>query len=198
MTAGNEELDLKDRLSLIETMIGEGRRTTNSSGWIFVLWGITFYVVEAWEYLYHYALAWPITVISASVLMGIIAWRKRGNRPGTTIGRVIWSIWIAMGISALILFDALGFSMRMDDHIFIAVFAAMLGTTNAASGMILKWKLQFTCALVWWAAAVVSCFGTESQTMLAFLAAIFLCQIVFGIYLMIAEVRQCGTDASHA
>ena len=36
MTASNEELGLKDRLNLIETMISEGRRTTESWGWTFV------------------------------------------------------------------------------------------------------------------------------------------------------------------
>ena len=48
MTASNEELELKDRLSLIETMIAEGRRTTESWGWTFVLWGVAYYVAIAW------------------------------------------------------------------------------------------------------------------------------------------------------
>ena len=39
MTGNAEEMELKDRLSLIETMIAEGRRTTESWGWTFVLLG---------------------------------------------------------------------------------------------------------------------------------------------------------------
>ena len=31
----------------------------------------------------------------------------------------------------------------------------MLGLANATSSIILKWKMQFGCAVVWWAAAVV-------------------------------------------
>ena len=34
------EQELKDRLSLIESMIAEGRRHTESWGWTFVLWGV--------------------------------------------------------------------------------------------------------------------------------------------------------------
>ena len=49
MTASNEELELKDRLNLIETMIAEGRRTTESWGWVFVLWGLAYYVAIAWD-----------------------------------------------------------------------------------------------------------------------------------------------------
>ena len=49
MNANTEEQDLKDRLSLIETMIAEGRRTTESWGWTFVLWGVAYYVAIAWS-----------------------------------------------------------------------------------------------------------------------------------------------------
>jgi hypothetical protein len=42
-------------------------------------------------------------------------------------------------------------------------------------------------AVVWWATAVAACFGTEAQGMIVFLVAIFLCQIEFGIYCVIAD-----------
>ena len=47
MNSNPEELELKDRLNLIETMIAEGRRTTESWGWTFVLWGVAYYVAMA-------------------------------------------------------------------------------------------------------------------------------------------------------
>jgi hypothetical protein len=87
-----------------------------------------------------------------------------------------------MGISMLLLSDALGISGRMTRTPSSRWSAAMLGATNAASSMILKWKLQFACALVWWAAAVVPALAKSKQLTIAFLAAIFFCQIVFGIY----------------
>ena len=43
-----EEQDLKDRLSLIESMIAEGRRTTESWGWTFLLWGVAYYIAIGW------------------------------------------------------------------------------------------------------------------------------------------------------
>jgi hypothetical protein len=96
-----------------------------------------------------------------------------------------------MGISMFILFDALGFGGHMTDaRIFFATASAMLGTANAACSMMLKWKAEFACALVWWAAAVIASFGSMDAAVDAFLAAIFLCQIVFGIYTMILESRQ--------
>ena len=185
-----EEHELKDRLKLIETMIAEGRRTTERWGWTFVLWGVAYYVAIAWTTWGHSSLAWPVTMIAASVLTGAIIALKVRNRPETTIARAISAVWIAMGISMFILLLSLGMSGRFEQHTFVAIIGAMLGTANATSSLILKWKMQFACALVWWAAAVAACFGSAKQTTIAFLVATFFCQIVFGIYGMIAESRK--------
>ena len=107
MTASNEELELKDRLSLIETMIAEGRRTTSSWGWTFVFWGVAYYVAIVWT-AYQ-----PMAIGLARHHDGCLA-AVRGHhlaqaekqpqqRPGTTIGRAISSIWFAMGMSLLLL-----------------------------------------------------------------------------------------------
>jgi hypothetical protein len=202
MTANAEELELKDRLSLIESMIAEGRRTTESYGWTFVFWGLAYYVAIAWTALYHWPWAWLVTMASAWVVCWAIIQRQHKNqrqrRPGTTMGRAIFSVWIAMGVSLSLLLPALGFSGRFNQHIFIAVVAAMMGFANGASGMIIRWKAQIATAFVWWAATVAACFGSDGQCTIVFLAAIFLCQIVFGIYAMNCEARVRRLEASHA
>ena len=101
MNTNAEELDLKDRLKLIESMIAEGRRTTESWGWTFVLWGVAYYVAIAWATWGQPAIAWPVTMIAASLLTGVLAARNAGKGPGTTIGRAMMAIWLAMGISHL-------------------------------------------------------------------------------------------------
>ena len=182
--------DLKERLALIETMIAEGRRTTESWGWTFVLWGVAYYVAMAWSTWGHSNLAWPVTMIAACVVMGALISRMTRSRPATTLGRAMSAIWIAVGTSMFVLLFSLALSGRYEPHVFVAIVGAMLGSTNAASSLILKWKMQFACAVVWWAAAVVACFGSATQTTAAFVAAIFFCQIVFGIYAMISESRR--------
>jgi hypothetical protein len=198
MAANAEELELKDRLSLIETMIAEGRRTTESYGWTFVLWGVAYYVAILWAGLGHDYIAWPVTMTAAAVLTVVIIARKRRTRPPTTTARAIGSIWYAMGTSLFVLLLSLGISGRDDQHISIAIMAAMLATANATSSMILKWKLQFACALVWWALTVYACFGGGKMLTIAFLVALFFCQIVFGIYGMIREARARRQAANHA
>jgi hypothetical protein len=211
MDPNNTQHELAARLSLIETMIAEGRQKTESWGWTFVLWGAAYAgaiisanvgtPVAEWTTWGHHTLAWPICIVSAFVVMFayiMLAGRKSASQPDTTMGRAVFSLWIAMGISLILLLQALGASGKLDQHIFVAVVASLLGMTNAASSLILKWRLQFACAVVWWATAVSACFVSVGQSTIIFLVAIFLCQIVFGIYGMISEARQIRAGASGA
>lgn len=185
------EKELKERLSLIESMIGEGRRSIESRGWVFVLWGVAYYLAIAWSAWGHSVWAWPVTALTAVIATVVFASLKAGNHPGTTLGRAIGSIWIALGISMFLLFIALGVSGRLtDQHLFVAVMSAILGLANGASALILRWKIQFACAVVWWVVAVATCFATNAQSTILFLVAIFFCQIVFGVYSHIAEAQQ--------
>jgi hypothetical protein len=204
MTEETEELELKERLSLIENMIAESRRTTESWGWVFVLWGVAYYVAIAWSVLgNHASLAWSVTMMAAMILtFGLIAWRaargRHKSQPPTTLGRAVTSVWIAIGISFIVLMPVMAIGGRSNSNLIVAVIGTLLGTANGASSMILKWKLQFACAIVWWALAVVACLGTERQSFIALLIALFFCQIVFGIYGMIREAQGHRRGDYHA
>lgn len=184
------EQELKERLSLIERMIAEGRRKTESWGWAFVLWGIVYFVAIAWSALDQNVWAWPTAVSIGVIITIVVASFKAGDHPKTTLARAIVSIWVAVGISMFLLFLTLSLTGRLtDQHLFAAVISAMLGIANGASALILRWKIQLVSAIVWWVAAVGTCFGTNAQSMTVFLLAIFFCQIVFGIYGMIAKAQ---------
>jgi hypothetical protein len=129
-------------------------------------------------------------MIAASILTGIFASRSASKRPETTIGRAMMAIWAGMGISTFLVMMSLAISGRLELHVAVAIVGAMLGAANATSSIILKWRMQFACAVVWWAAAVVSCFISEVQAGIVFVVALFFCQIVFGIYGMVAESRK--------
>ncbi len=198
MTANSESRELRDRLDLIESMIAEGRRSTERWGWVFVLWGVAYYVAILWTSMAHSRLAWPVTMIAAVLLTWGMLVRKGTRRPATTMSRAIGAVWTAMGASTFILLMSLGLSGRIDEHIEVAAIAAMLAVANAASSLILRWKLQFACAVVWWVATVYGCFGSGHLVGISFLAAIFVCQIAFGAYMMICESRGHRRGAVHA
>jgi hypothetical protein len=187
---GELEKDLADRVRLIENMMAEGRRKTESWGWSFVLWGLAYYVATAWATWGHSNLAWPVTMIAASVITVVAASRMSHGQPETTLGRAISALWAAMGCSIFVLLVCLSASGRYDGHIFMAIIGAMLATANATSAIILKWKMQFACAVVWLASAVIACFSSDYVTSIDFLAATFVGMIVFGVYAMICESRR--------
>lgn len=186
----SNELDLRERFDLIEKMVAEGRRTTESWGWTYVLWGVVLYVAFAWSAAKQSAWAWPTTALIGVVATILIASAKKGGHPPTTLGRAVGSIWAALAVTMFVLFGGLAATGRLSDpHLFAAALCAILGLANGASGLILRWKAQLVCAAMWWAAAVAACFGTGDQSVIVLLAAIFLGQIVFGIYGMISEAR---------
>ena len=99
MTGDFEGNELKDRLSLIESMIAEGRRTTESWGWTFVLWGVAYYVAIGWSAWGNSMLAWPVTMTVAGAADGHCGVAHDGGQPETTMGRAMGAIWIALGVS---------------------------------------------------------------------------------------------------
>jgi hypothetical protein len=185
----NNDLELAERLRLIESMIAEGRRSTRKWGWTFVLWGIAYLVATAWATWDRSAFAWPVTMTVTVVLNIVIARRTTHGHPDTALGRAIGAVWIAMGSSLMTILVCLGAAGRYDGHVYVAIMGAMLATAHATSAMILKWKAQFWSALVWLAAGVAACFGSDAVVGIAFLGATLLGQVGFGIYAMILEAR---------
>jgi hypothetical protein len=189
--------DLAERVRLIESMMAEGRLRTMRWGWTFVLWGLAYLVATAWSSGWVGApvwsqryLAWPVTMIAAGIATGVAIARMKKGQPATTLGRAIGATWRAMGICLFVVLMSLGWSGRYETHVFLAIIGGMLGAANLASAMILKWKMQFACAVVWLASAVAACFGTEELAGITFLAATFFCQIVFGVYVMVLESQR--------
>jgi hypothetical protein len=103
-----------------------------------------------------------------------------------------------MGTTLFVVLMALGLSGRADLHLIVVIAGAMLAVANGISSLILRWKMQFACGLVWLATAVGACFASDTQLAITSLAAIFFCQIVFGIYGMILESRRQGQGSVHA
>jgi hypothetical protein len=195
----SERAELNERFALLEAMIAEGRRSTERWGWVFVLWGVAYIVAMAWANLGKSMLAWPVTMLAAAVVMVVAAGRVKRGHPARSVGRAISAVWTAMGIALFVLLMGLSLSGRNEPNTSVAIFGAMLSVANGTSGILLRWKMQLACALLWLGTALAACFANETQLEVLVLAAIFFCQIVFGIYLMIIESKRQHADGeAHA
>jgi hypothetical protein len=188
------ESEITERLALIESMMKAGRKTTEYWGWSFLLWGIAYLVAVGWSsFLPHSGgplLAWPVTMIFAVLLTIAIAQRRTRNRPRTERSRGILSIWTGVGCGIFVFAFPVAFTGHYQGQSFMAAIEVMLGIAHMASGSFLRWPMQIAVGALWWAAAVASCFMEGNGIAYVFLAATFVCNICFGIYLMIQESRD--------
>lgn len=182
--------DMQERFELIEKMMLEARRTTEYWGWNFVLWGTAYLIAIAWASLGRMpSLAWPVTIIAAGIATAVIARKKIQGKPGTVLGRAMMAIWTAVGAALFIFCFATSSAGHWDTHASTAAIECFLGAANMASGILLHWRLQTSVGILWWAAAIATCFVTASQVGWIFIAITLVGMIGFGLYLMVLESR---------
>jgi hypothetical protein len=186
--------EIAERLRLIESMMASGRKTTEYWGWSFLLWGIAYLVAVAWASFLPNAggrtLAWPVTMIFAALLTAAIAKRRRRHQASADRGRFIQALWTTVGCGIFVFAFPVAYSGHMEPHAFMAAIETLLGVANIGSGAMLGWKTQMAVGGLWWAAAVSSCWVNEQGIAIVFLAATLVCNIGFGIYLMVRESRD--------
>jgi hypothetical protein len=136
------------------------------------------------------ALAWPITMIFTALLTVAIAKRRTAHKPRTDRSRFIQAVWTTVGCGIFVFAFPVAYSGHMEAHGFIAGIETLLGVAHIASGAMLRWKTQMAVGGIWWAAAVASCVVSQMGIAIVFLAATLVCNIAFGVYLMVRESRD--------
>lgn len=201
MTATNDmaspnRLEANEQLAYIESMIREGRKTTEYWGWSLVLWGTSYLVATGWASTpaagRSAAFAWPVVMTLASVLTALIAISKKRGAPMTTRSRALTGIWVAVGCALLLYcFPTVAAGRYGDGHTFTATIEILLGAAQIANGIILRWRSEIVIGSLWWIASLITTFThTNAGVAIPFLGATFICFIGFGSYLMIREARD--------
>jgi hypothetical protein len=199
MTEQETHDELLTRFELVEMMVKEGRRSTEYWGWTFVLWGTAYLIAIAWSYWGHRPdIAWPVTMIAATVLTIVVATRKKRDKPQTPVSRAISGIWTAVGSALFIFCFAAAISGRSEIHVYIAAIEILLGVANCAISITLRWRGQFLIALLWWVSAVVTLFISAQWIMPIFVIDTLIGFLGFGLYLMYRERRDRRLRVQHA
>src|SRR5579884_1065493 len=175
------EQELLQRLELIESMVLQGRRTTQNWGWSFVLWGAGQLIALAWTiFLGHPEIAWPVTMTLCGILTGIGSSRMRKAQGAESIiSRSLGSIWFSCGIALFflgIIGNTIGFFTFRS---FMEVLFALMGVANMASGTILRWRTQQLLGAVWWAAAIVIMVGSDKLALWLFVGMTLCAELLF-------------------
>jgi hypothetical protein len=188
------EREIGERIALIESMMRSGRKSTEYWGWNFLLWGIAYLVAVAWSSFLPQAggrmLAWPVTMVFAVLLTIAIARGRMRSKPRTEKSRGIQATWTAVGCGIFVFAFPVAYSGHFQAQAFMAAIEVMLGIAHVGSGILLRWTTQIVVGALWWVAAIASCFVNGNAIAYVFLAATLVCNIGFGIYLMIRESRD--------
>jgi Flp pilus assembly protein TadB len=192
------QAELMGRLDIIESMLREGRSTTECWGWIFVLWGTAYVIAIVWAYFGSPNLAWPVTMTAAGILTVFLASRMKRTKRQTPMGRALGGIWTGVGVSIFIFCFVVGASGHTESHSYMAAVEIFLGAANCASSIALRWRLQFFVALLWWGSAIATCFVADAAIMPILLLDTILGFLGFGLYLMVRQSRDRRRRAQHA
>jgi hypothetical protein len=181
--------EMLDRLKLIETMMAEGRQSTQRWGWSFLLWGTGPLMAMLWSaHGKHAEWAWPVTMGLCIIVNGlVVAARKRTGQSKTTTTRSLSAIWTCVGATALLFaFAAVRSGMSEFRYLYAALFA-LAAVAHGASSLILRWRTQFLAALVWWIAGVAAFVVPAARLQDLAALALVLGNIVFGGWLTYRE-----------
>jgi hypothetical protein len=196
---GTTRDDLLQRVALMETMIAEGRRSTARFGWIFVMWGLIYFVAMGWVVLLPFKeWAWPICV-TIGVLVGIVRGRKRTAGSGENQrSRSIEAVWQAMCVAIILYVIAAGASGHGDQSAYYAAVLFFVGLAHGISARILRWGAQGLVAFLWWGCGIAMFFfRTWNEVLSIFLVAAFFGMILFGLYAMWLERRRAAALVQH-
>ena len=185
MQHGGDEI--LDRLRLIEAMMAEGRRTTQSWGWVFLLWGAGALFAILWETRWtHAEWSWPLTMGVCVIVNGVVL-RLRKQRASTTTMRSLSAVWACAGVTVLLLTMGAVWSGMIDVRFIYATVFSLAAMAHGTCSLILRWRSQFLTAVVWWIASVMA-FVVPSDRLAGLAAvALVLGNVAFGGWLSYCE-----------
>lgn len=197
----SNEIGMQARLQLIESMIQEGRKSTDYWGWKFLLWGVGYYIAIAGTYLLpNPQYSWPVVMVLTLLAGQAISARRRKHhpKPETTQSRALGGIWYAVSAAIFLFAFAGATSGHFEFHMFLAGVEILIGVAHAASAFTLRWRPQFFIALVWWICAVASYYVAANHLITVLIVGNLIGNIGFGLYLMHRESTDRRQQVSHA
>lgn len=171
------EFNYKDSLKAIEEMIAQAKhRPGKADAAITLLWG---YLVAAAALLHWYLetvlqapyapMAWLLMLVGA-VVTPILSWQtKKIRRVKTFIDNLIVQLWIAFGVSFVVLSAAMG---SADPH-FLPTVMLLYGATMWVHGALLKFVPYQVGAVACWLGSILA-FGLAPEQQLLVLAGVMI------------------------
>jgi hypothetical protein len=183
--------DVLARVSLMESLIEQGRASARRWGEFAVLWGTGSLIAYLWEahtgnwhsWLWLDAVAYPLEAI-----LWIRRWRQ--IRAITQSMRFVNALWLFTGLSMNLLGFSGLFQTQMSGRAINQMVMLVMGTANLVSGTAFRWPLQIIIGAMFWGAAIAFLFVNGPFYFWTYVSATFFGEVCFGIYLLITERKN--------
>jgi hypothetical protein len=176
------------RVSLMESLIEQGRETTCRWGEFAVLWGIgtpAAFLLSHFRPTWHPWLWLSVICYPTTVFLWIRRWHIYRNV--SQIGRFVNALWLtsafAMNAGGLVA----GFSPYISNRAIYETIFLLMGTAHATSGFAFRWPLQIAVASLWWVAALLFLFVPPPFILWIYCSTFLVGELGFGVYLMVTE-----------
>ncbi|MEO7316542.1 MAG: hypothetical protein ABIW47_15235 [Ginsengibacter sp.] len=177
----------KESLALITGMITKAKNHYHESGSSALLWGFANVICFVLAYLQEENwISLPFNpfwlMIIAVILQVYFSWKERASKRTVTFkDETHYYVWLAFGISILILTVAGGFSEI--GYIVLPLILLLFGIPTFISGCIKKFKPLIFGGIVCWILSVISFFFRENEVFLLVAMGAFFAWVIPGFIL---------------
>ena len=186
----------KESLALITGMISKAKNHYHESGSSALLWGfanvicfgLAYLQEENWIYL-SFNPFW--LMIIAIILQVYFSWKERASKRTVTFkDETHYYVWLAFGISILILTVAGGFADI--GYIVLPLILLLFGIPTFISGCIKKFKPLIFGGIVCWILSAISFFFRENEVFLLVALGAFFAWVIPGFILRKNYYKKAG------
>ena len=177
-----DEKTAMDELQFIKKVIEDSKKSMAYNGLDYIIWGIIVIVGLLIQYFtllshiyFNFFWIWIVLIPAGWTFSIINGKNKKDKLPHTFTGRIIASVWGAIGVGMTLL-GFIGIMTGGVKPMFIApVLSVFLGTGYYITGKVIEAKWISNIALGWWIGAIVLFFypGIHSILIMAFMMLIF-------------------------
>ena len=185
-------------LSFIRRVMDDSRSVVVHDGRSFIIWGILVAAGLASSYVLagttmHSAHAWLWTgVVAVGWLWSTLDRRriKALSRAETFAGRMLWSVWLACGISMTLTGVASFFIGAFSPYVLPSLTAFILGVGYFMTGRLMRFPWVQVLAGCWWFGGILLLFVHGRLVLLLYAALMLAFQVVPGLLLQRMARRE--------
>ena len=191
------EIEAKENIELIRSMIEETKRSTAYSGDIYIAWGVVTLLAILGTYLLEVLELYRYIWLNWIAFMGLgfiyscyhgITLRKKA-KVTTFAGKILGQTWLACGVSLVILAFVAPLAGLYPGMMVSAVVATIIGIGYFITGEIVQWKLLIWLAVLWWVGGAGMMFLKTESILLVFAFLMSLGYLVPG-FILRAKYRK--------